>query len=136
MKKTNLLFVWFASLLTILLMSFDVSFAAESDVPDKIFTTFTNIVQELIKYYIMFAWLIWTVFMLIHWISMLWKSDQRGKEEAKEKFMTTVKTGILVILLPALITFMLGLVVNNISNDDVFDGTELNNTINKLSWND
>jgi hypothetical protein len=63
---------------------------------------------------------------------MLGKSDNRGKEEAKEKLMTTLKVGIWVLLLPAFASFLLALTSEYITSDATFNGQVLQQSINSL----
>lgn len=108
------------------------TFAAGEEVPMLVFNKFADIVSMLINYYLMFAGLIWIVFILIHGFGMLGKSDNRGKEEAKEKLMTTIKVGLWVLLLPAFASFALSLVSTYITSDATFNGEILNNSIKGL----
>lgn len=109
------------------------TFAAAGDgVPQQVFNKFAEIVSSLINYYLMFAGLIWIVFILIHGFGMLGKSDNRGKEEAKEKLMTTIKVGLWVLLLPAFASFALSLVSTYITSDETFNGTVLQESIKGL----
>lgn len=99
-------------------------FAADS-APDKLYSKGLDILGEIIKYYLMFGTLIWVLAILVTAFMMLGKSDNRGKEEAKEKLMTTIKTGLLVLLIPAIAAFLVSLVATNIIGEESLNGSIL-----------